>query len=193
MQSKMSKLNILKRRFLYLYFKIRYYKTIKFEGIASIEGRLLINKFNKKTSKLKIILKEKSRIKKDVIIQGCGNLIVGKRSYISSFSVIGTNSKITIGNDVMIADSVSIRDTDHNFERTDIPMRNQGIKTAEIIIEDDVWIGYGAVITKGVHIGKGAIVGANAVVTKDVPEFAIVGGVPAKVIKFRKPENETNN
>ena len=72
-----------------------------------------------------------------------------------------------------------------NFQDINIPMKNQGIHTSPIIIEDDVWIGYGAVITKGVTIRKGAIIGANAVVTKDVPEYAIVGGVPAKIIKYR--------
>jgi len=78
-----------------------------------------------------------------------------------------------------------LRDTNHNFDRLDIPMKNQGFNTAPIIIEDDVWIGHGCVITQGVTIGKGAIVGSNAVVTKDVPELAIVGGVPAKLIKYR--------
>jgi len=89
----------------------------------------------------------------------------------------------------MIADAVSIRDTNHNFKNINIPMRNQGINTSPIIIKDDVCIGYGAVINKGVTIGQGAIIGANAVVTKDVPEFAIVGGVPAKIIKYRNSDN----
>ena len=58
-----------------------------------------------------------------------------------------------------------------------------------IIVDDDVWIGYGATIMSGVHIGQGAVVAAGAVVTKDVPPYAIVGGVPAKVIKYRiEPE-----
>ena len=59
----------------------------------------------------------------------------------------------------------------------------------DIIVADDVWIGYGATIMSGVHIGQGAVVAADAVVTKDVPPYAIVGGVPAKVIKYRfEPE-----
>ena len=89
---------------------------------------------------------------------------------------------------MMIADSVSIRDTDHEFSKLYEPMINQGIKTAPVIIKDNVWIGYGAVINKGVTIHSGAIIGANAVVTKDVPENCIVGGVPAKVIKQRENE-----
>ncbi len=61
----------------------------------------------------------------------------------------------------------------------------EGVAKGDIIVGDDVWIGYGATIMSGVHIGQGAVVAAGAVVTKDVPSYAIVGGVPAKVIKYR--------
>ena len=61
----------------------------------------------------------------------------------------------------------------------------EGVSKGDIIIDDDVWIGYGATILSGVHIGQGAVVAAGAVVSKDVPPYAIVGGVPAKVIKYR--------
>nr|WP_210534648.1 acyltransferase [Thermosulfurimonas marina] len=135
---------------------------------------------------LRIILKEKANIRSNTIIQGSGILEIGKNSFIGSYSVIGVNEKIIIGNNVMIAHNVSIRDTDHKFNRTDLPMIQQGISTAPVVIEDDVWIGHGAIITKGVKIGKGAIVAAGAVVTKDVPPYAVVGGVPAKIIKYRK-------
>lgn len=169
-----------------LYYKIIFLNTLKFEGKNRIGKRMNINKFKLGNNKLKIILKQGSRLNHDVIIQGSGNFILGERSFICSYSVIGCNEYIRIGADCMIADSVSIRDTDHNFDSIDVPMIKQGIKTEKVIIEDDVWIGYGAVITKGIHIGKGSIVAANAVVTKNVPPNAIVGGVPAKLIKYRK-------
>jgi len=108
---------------------------------------------------------------------------------INSYSVIGVNEKVIIGDNVMIADNFSFRDTDYAFDRIDIPMREQGIITSPITIDDDVWIGHGVIITKGVMIGTGAIIAAGAVVTKDVPACAIVGGVPAKIIKYRN-ENE---
>jgi len=85
----------------------------------------------------------------------------------------------------MIANAVSIRDTDHNFTDTSVDMINQGIKTDPIFIKDNVWLGHGVVITKGVTINSGAIIAANAVVTKNIPSNAIVGGVPAKIIKYR--------
>ena len=98
-------------------------------------------------------------------------------------------SKIVIGDFVMIADNVSMRTDEHSSARTDIPMAEQGGISGEIIIEDDVWICYGAVITNGVRIGKGSIIGANAVVTRDVLPYSLVGGVPAKLIKNRKDSN----
>ncbi|QRD53838.1 acyltransferase (plasmid) [Pseudosulfitobacter pseudonitzschiae] len=96
----------------------------------------------------------------------------------------------------MIAQSVSIRDTDHVFSRTDKPMNQQGIITAPIIVEDNVWIGHGATVLKGVRIGTGSVIAAGAVVVRDVEPFSIVGGVPAKKISSRleyvadKPEPE---
>ncbi len=110
---------------------------------------------------------------------------MGCNSYIGEYSIIGCNEKIAIGRDVMIAQSVSIRDTDHVYEQIDIPMNQQGIITAPVIIDDNVWIGHGATILKGVHIGTGAIVAAGAVVTRNVEPFSIVGGVPAKKIGSR--------
>lgn len=74
----------------------------------------------------------------------------------------------------------------HNIDRVDIPMGKQGSRVARVIIGDDVWIGMRSIIMPGVKIGNGAVIGAGAVVTKDVPDYAIVGGVPAKIIKYRK-------
>ncbi|MEO2082246.1 MAG: acyltransferase [Leeuwenhoekiella sp.] len=166
------------------FYLLKYNRYLDLKGKNTIQKGLVINSFEK-LGKLKISMGYSSRIKRNVIIQGSGEIYLGENSYISSFSVIGANESIFIGKNVMIADGVSIRDTDHNFENLDIPMINQGIVTAPIVIKDNVWIGYGAVITKGVTIESGAIIAANAVVTKDVPENAIVGGVPARILKYR--------
>src|SRR5690606_3728643 len=117
------------------------------------------------------------------LIQGSGEIYFGLRTFCGDFCVFGVNERIKIGNDVMIAQAVTIRDTDHCFNRLDVPMNLQGITTKPVTIEDDVWIGHGVSILKGVTIGSGSIVSAGAVVTKDIPPYAIVGGVPAKIIK----------
>ena len=94
---------------------------------------------------------------------------------------------INIGKDVMMGTNCIIYTVNHKFDDTDIPMRQQGNQPKKpVVIGDDVWIGGRVTILPGVHIGKGAVIGAGSVVTKDVPEFAVVGGNPARIIKYRK-------
>lgn len=118
----------------------------------------------------------------------------GKNVKIGSGCRINENvylEKVTVGNDVLIAPNVSILSRMHAFERMDIPISLQGYsQDRAVTISDDVWIGRNAVVLPGVIIGKGAIVGAGAVVTHSVPDFAIVAGVPAKILRFRDPMGE---
>lgn len=112
---------------------------------------------------------------------------------IGDHSGVGINAKIhgrvVIGKDVMMGPDCIIYTKNHAFADTTIPMREQGFSEEKpVIIGNDVWIGGRVTILPGVHIGNGAIVGAGAVVTKDVPEYAIVGGNPARILKYRKGE-----
>lgn len=86
----------------------------------------------------------------------------------------------------MMAPNVALIAANHNYTRTDISMNLQGEIEKEIVIENDVWIGYGAIILPGVNIGQGSVIAAGSVVTKDVPSYSVVAGVPAVVIKNRK-------
>ena len=95
---------------------------------------------------------------------------------------------ITIGNYVHTGANVVMLGFNHGFYTRDIPTKEQDYFDAPIVIEDDVWIGAGAIILAGVTIGKGAIIGAGAVVNRDIPSYAIAGGVPARVIKERNVE-----
>jgi acetyltransferase-like isoleucine patch superfamily enzyme len=85
----------------------------------------------------------------------------------------------------MMAPDVTILTLDHYYEDRSKPMLEQGVKFSNVIIEDDVWIGYGVTILPGVRIGKGSVLGARAVVTKDVKPYSVFGGIPAKIIKER--------
>ncbi len=98
----------------------------------------------------------------------------------------GPKGVFSMGDHVTIGPNVVIETATHNYDRTDIPIAEQGLTFKPITIEDDVWIGANAVITQGVTLGRGCIVGAGAVVTKDVEPYFVVGGVPAKKIKSRK-------
>lgn len=112
-------------------------------------------------------------------------LQIGDNSNIGPFSYIGCSGMITIGNNVMISPRVSIYAENHNFQHIDIPMKEQGVTKKAVIIEDDCWIAANSIILAGVTVGKGSIISAGSVVTKDVPPYSIVGGVPAKIIKKR--------
>ena len=121
----------------------------------------------------------------DATIECSGVLRLGERVIFGHHCTIGCNQSIEIGDDCLLAEMVSIRDHDHNFARTDVPIRAQGATCAPVVIGRDVWLGAKVTVLKGVTIGDGAIVGANAVVTRDIPPMAIAAGIPARVIKMR--------
>jgi galactoside O-acetyltransferase len=99
--------------------------------------------------------------------------------------ISGRDHSVVIGNDVLIAPRVSILAAMHNYRDKGRLIREQGSSGGDVIIEDDVWIGTGAVVLPNVRIGRGAVIGANAVVTKDIPPFAVAIGIPATVTRFR--------
>lgn len=113
------------------------------------------------------------------------NISLGERVYINSFSMLVAKEKITIGNNVLIGPHVIINSGMHNYSNADVDINKQGHSTAPITIEDDVWIGANTIILPGITIGKGAIIGANSLVNKNVEPFSIIGGSPAKLIKKR--------
>jgi acetyltransferase-like isoleucine patch superfamily enzyme len=120
-----------------------------------------------------------------VIIMSPQRLMVGHDVLINAYSIIGAQKGISIGNYVMLGYHVNLASTNHSYTNPKLPIKCQGEYGAPITIEDDVWIGANASILPGITIGKGAIVGANSVVTKSVNPYSIVGGVPAKHIKYR--------
>lgn len=128
---------------------------------------------------------------KNVNIEKGANFGLGTGISLGDNSGLGIDCNVrgplTIGDNVMMGPEVVIMTGDHNTQRTDIPMCEQGFpEDKPVHIGNDVWIGYRVIILPGVTIGNGVIIGAGAVVTKDVPDYAVVGGVPARIIKYRK-------
>lgn len=111
-------------------------------------------------------------------------LLIGDGCYIGRFCHVNASVGVTIEDRVLIADRVYISDIDHEYRKTELPVIAQGVcSKGPVLLKTGCWIGAGAVIMPGVTIGRNAVVGANSVVTKDVPEFTVVGGVPARVLK----------
>ena len=115
-------------------------------------------------------------------------LKIGNYSSIGAASYIGCSGKIIIGNYVMIGPHCTMIAENHNFHDKNELIMKQGVSNKGIEIKDNVWIGANVTICSGIEIGQGAVVAAGAVVTKNVPPYAIVGGNPAKIIKYRFDE-----
>ena len=129
------------------------------------------------------------------------NVNIEKGATISSKLIIGDNSGVgicaniqgtcVIGNNVMMGPYCTVYTINHEHKDTNRPMCNQGFgKEKAVYIGDDVWIGGHVIILPGVHIGSHSIIGAGSVVRKNVPEYAVVIGNPAEVIKYRRKTNE---
>ena len=117
-----------------------------------------------------------------------------KKITIGDFSGVGIDcnvgGSVTIGDHVMMGPECVLLSHNHRFDRLDIPMCQQGFSEEQPIhIGNDVWIGTRAIILPGVTVGDHSVVGAGAVVTKDVPPYAVVGGVPAKILKMRNAQS----
>lgn len=163
-------------------------KTVIFSGAT-------INNFFKDKSKL--CIGDESRIRGELsIFSKEGNIRIGEYCYVGDLTRIWSAKNINIGNRVLISHNVNIHDFDsHPISASRRHLQAIGIfeightddladvSSSPIVIEDDVWIGFGATILKGVRIGRGAIIGANTVITHDIPEYSVAVGNPAKVVK----------
>lgn len=126
-----------------------------------------------------------SLFRNSFILTWGGNIKIGDYSAVNAFTTVYGQGGVTIGKGVGIASNCTITPVNHNFDRLDIPRREQGVTKKGIVIEDDVWIGAGCVIVDGVTVGKGSIIGAGSVVTKNTEIDGVYVGVPARKIRNR--------
>lgn len=128
-----------------------------------------------------LVLGEQSWIAGHALVRG--DVEFGAHCTVNPYAMI--SGKVRCGDGVRIASHVSIVGFNHGFDDPSVPIHTQKHESLGIVIGDDVWIGANAVVLDGVTVGKGAVIAAGAVVSRDVPEMAIVGGVPAKVVRYR--------
>mgnify|MGYP004654295765 FL=1 len=115
------------------------------------------------------------------------NIKIGNNSGIGKNSIVGAYTQI--GDNVMMGEACFIYARNHKTDRLDVPMCIQGFEEYRpVVISDDVWIGARVTILPGAKIGKGVIIGAGAVITGEIPDYAVVGGVPARIIKYRNQQ-----
>jgi acetyltransferase-like isoleucine patch superfamily enzyme len=116
---------------------------------------------------------------------GRGGVVIGDGAEVNNYSVINGAGGVSIGRDTLIGPKVAIVSYAHEFADRGRRIKQQGYRYAPIAIGDDVWIGAGAIVLAGVSVGQGAVIAAGAVVTRDIPAYAVVAGVPAQVKRLR--------
>ena len=114
-----------------------------------------------------------------------GTVSIGAKSVLGQECTISAYQHVSIGRECIIADRVMIIDFDHGVVEVERPIREQGIYKRDVNIGHNVWIGYGACLLRGITVGDNAVIGTSAVVTADVAANAVVGGIPARLIRMR--------
>lgn len=169
--------------------KIKCHRKIQLNGSATIGEYCKIDALSKDGIKVgnNFSIGRNSIIECTGVIRELGEgLEIGDNVGIAANAFIAVRGKVKIGSNTIFGPGVSIHAENHNYDDLEVPIRLQGATRKGIEIGEDCWIGSKVIILDGVHIGNKAIIAAGAVVTKDVPDYAIVGGVPAKLIKMRK-------
>jgi acetyltransferase-like isoleucine patch superfamily enzyme len=154
----------------------RFFHTRKKGSAVRWRTRMDVLPFNKFELGANSVIEDFSTIN-----NGVGDVIIGDNSLIGMANVI--IGPVTIGNNVILAQNVVASGLNHEYRDPDVPIRDQDVTTAQIIIGDDCWIAANVVITSGVTIGKHSIVAAGSVVTKDILPYSVAVGNPARVIK----------
>lgn len=126
----------------------------------------------------------------NVYLMNAMHLSIGDNVSIHPMSYLEAYGGIEIGSEVSIAHGVTIMSVSHGFKELDIPIRRQELIPMPVKLEDDVWIGAKVTLLGGITVGTGCVIGANSVVTKDIPPFSIAAGCPAKVIHSRRSAGE---
>ncbi len=119
-----------------------------------------------------------------------GVVEIGSKTVLGQECTISAYQRVRIGEECVIADRAMFIDFDHGIVEVERPIRSQGIYKRDVEIGNNVWIGYGACILRGVSVGDNSVIGTNSVVTKDVPANAVVGGIPARIIRMREAPRE---
>lgn len=166
------------------------YPKIRFQSRVFLDSRAKL----RATDGGEVDIGERGTIGRNtLIVAKNGHITIRPHCFIGEGCVIVADEEVTIGTHCLIGEYVSIRDQNHRTEYSSLPFSSQGIESRSIKIGDNVWIGAKSTIVAGVTIGPNSVVAANAVVTKDVPSWTVVGGVPARVLRKITPTSDNNH
>ncbi len=162
-----------------------YYRAlgVKFSGYAWLRNVSIPRQWSD------ITIRENCGFDDGVVLLASGarrgdKLMIGPGTYVNRYTIFDAHQQLHVGKDVMIGPHCYFTDADHGIS-ADNSVKSQPMRHAPLVIEDEAWIGTHVTVLPGVRIGRGAVVAAGAVVTKDVPPLGIVAGVPARLIRYR--------
>ena len=120
-------------------------------------------------------------------------LRMGANSSVDAYSIIGAAALVTIGENVIMGQHIAFHAENHNYERVDIPIKQQGTQRKGIVIDDDCWVGSNTTFLDGARVGRGCVIGAGSLVRGDVPPYSVIVGVPARVLRSRLTTEALNS
>jgi acetyltransferase-like isoleucine patch superfamily enzyme len=121
-----------------------------------------------------------------LLVPHCGYIKIGNNCSVGAYNILDGSGGLEIGDEVRIGPLVCIYSANHNFQDLDQPIYKQGLSLSKVIIKNNVWIGANATILAGVTIDSGSVIAAGSIVTKNVQSNVVVGGNPAKILKYRE-------
>ena len=118
---------------------------------------------------------------------------IGANSSLDAYSYIGAGGLVRIGESVIMGQHISFHSENHDYDRVDIPIKQQGTRRKGIVIEDDCWVGSNTTFLDGAHVGRGCVIAAGSLVRGEIPPYSIVVGAPARVLKSRLTTEALNS
>jgi acetyltransferase-like isoleucine patch superfamily enzyme len=160
---------------------------IRFGKGVTLERGVLIDGLSRRGIELgdNVMIGPYSIIRASILGALGAGLQMGANSAVDAYSFIGAAGQITIGENVIMGQRVSFHAENHNYERTDVPIKLQGSRRLGIVIEDDCWIGSNTVFLDGSYVEKGCVIGAGSIVRGRIPAYSVAAGNPIRVVKSR--------
>ena len=168
---------------------------IRFGKAVTLEHGVVIDGLSHEGIELgnNVMIGPYSVIRASVLSNIGAGIRMGSGSSVDAYSYIGAGGPITIGENVIMGQHISFHAENHNYERTDVPIKYQGTRRRGIVIEDDCWVGANSTFLDGAHVGRGCVIAAGSIVRGEVPPYSVAAGAPVRVLRTRLQSAEQNS
>lgn len=162
---------------------------IRFGRGVTLERGVIIDGLSRKGIELgdNVMIGPYSVIRASMLSNLGDGVRMGRNSSVDAYSYIGAAALVSIGENVIMGQHIAFHAENHNYDRLDVPIRDQGTRRVGIVIEDDCWVGANTTFLDGAHVGRGCVIAAGSIVRGDILPYSVAAGVPARVIKSRRP------